>query len=277
LEFLHLDGPAGVTGPLHLSASSLNDYHECPRRYYYKYVVHIPEAVSFEARLGTAIHRALELFHQQHQRVHLGLLPELLERFEMEVRKVAFQNESEREQGLARGQQILTQYLTKEADRSASIRRMEVEKEFSLALGPDLTLCGKIDRLDWLDNGRVRIVDYKTGELKSRPDYLEGFQMPTYAWAVMEALNREPESVEVIGLKKLKQTAKGVCIDCQELPWDDDSKYALTPARLEELKTQITAIVQGIRAGNFAAAPDEQRCGWCAYRLLCDQAWGSTE
>ena len=277
LPYAEPDAPAGVSGPLTLSPTALHFYHECPRQYYYKYVVGIPEAVSFEARLGTAIHRALEAYHRKHTHADPAHLPELTELFAAELARVPFQSQKEAEQAQERGRQFLAQYLREEGPRSLAIRKVEVEKPFALRLAPDVTLAGKIDRLDELTDGRFRVVDYKTGRLDSRPEYLAGMQMPIYAWAVREALGRELEAVEVIGLKELSQTAKGARVHRQVLPWDDDTRYALTPARLDQLKAEILAIVEGIRAGQFDPAPDERRCAWCPYRLLCDQAWGTSE
>ncbi len=276
LEFLKPDVPAGVVGPLHLSASSLEMYDGCPRQYYYKHVVQIPESVGFEARLGTAIHRTLEEFHRRHPRADLDLLPELLNLFDMEVAGVEFQSEREKDQGMQRGRELLTLYLREEMERAGGLVRAEVEKEFTLRLDSEVFLRGKIDRLDELTDGRLRVVDYKSGKLATRPAYLDGFQMPIYALAVLEAFGRELESVEVIGLKELKELVKGTQLARWVLAWNGSDKFSLTPQRLQQLKEQIQQIAQGIRAGRFDPVPDEQRCGWCSYRLLCDHAWGTT-
>jgi DNA helicase-2/ATP-dependent DNA helicase PcrA len=266
-----------ITGPLRLSPSALQNYYDCPRQYYYKYVVGIPQPARTAARLGTAIHKALELFHGKHVLVNEAHLPELIELFQAEVAQVEFDSQRERDQAMARGRALLTQHLEEEAARCADIANLEVEKVLTLSLADDVTLETRIDRIDTLADGRVRIIDYKTGELDTRPEYLRNFQMPCYAWVVQEALGRELEQVEVIGLKNLTETAKGMKIDRKILPWDDGTGYALTPGRLQELQREVKAAVAGIRSGQFDAQPEEQRCSWCAYRLLCDRAWGTSE
>lgn len=271
------DAMPGVTGPLHLSPSALQNYFDCPRQYYYRHVVGIPQPALTAARLGTAIHKALELFHGKHVIVEESQLPELLELFRTEVDQVTFASKKEQAQAIARGRAILTQHLIEESARSGDIKNVEVEKKLVVSLQEDVTLETRIDRVDTLTDGRIRIIDYKTGEQKSRPEYLRSFQMPCYAWVVRQALGRELEQIEVIGLKELKEGAKETKIDRQVLPWNDGSQFALTPDRLKELETEVADAVQGIREGSFDAKPEENRCGWCSYRLLCDRAWGTTE
>jgi RecB family exonuclease len=172
---------------------------------------------------------------------------------------------------------LLRRYLEEEVQRAETIQRTRVECEVSVSIGPNVTLAGRIDRLDELNDGRIRIIDYKTGQLDSRPAYLAGLQIPAYAWLATKSWRKELESVEVISLKALKELARGTEINRQVLPWNDGSKYALTPERLDEVREETARIVQGVRAGQFEPRPDEQRCSWCSYRLLCDQAWGARD
>lgn len=272
VRYLEPDKPKGLVGPLYLSASNLNLYAGCPRQFYYKHVVRIPETASFEARLGTAIHAALEEFHRRHAKPEVAHFHELAELFEVELADVQFSAEKEKAQGIERGRNILRLYLAEEAARGTNVEH--VEKEFTVSLSQDVTLTGKIDRIDRLPDGKIRVVDYKTGKLKARPDYLDDFQMPIYAWAVQEHLGEKLDSVEVIGLKEVKELKEGPTLERAVLPWEDGSKYALTAERLEGVKKRVAEIIIGIREGKFDPIPEERRCGWCRYNLLCADAWG---
>jgi|GEM_PF-672367 len=266
-----------VSGPLVLSPSSMELYEDCPRKYYYRQVVGIPEPVRGAARYGTAVHKALELFHAKHGKASMQLLPDLLDSFHAQLAEVPFSTAREGDQARVQGQAVLEQYLREEAARADEIVSMELEKELRVPLEPDVTIQTRIDRLDTLSDGRVRIIDYKSGRLDSGPEYLRGFQMPTYAWAVMKALDKEVEQVEVIGLRELKETAKGRKVDRQILRWKDPKGKGLTPERLVELEAQMKAVAASIRAGRFDPQPSEQTCGWCPYRLLCEKAHGAVE
>ena len=272
VHYLEPDKPEGLTGPLFLSASSLTLYNDCPRKFYYKQVVRIPETASFEARLGTAIHAALEEFHRRHSTPEIAHFEELAELFEIELADVQFSAEQEKQQGIERGRRILKLYLAEEAARGTNVEH--VEKEFSVSLAADVTLTGKIDRIDRLPEGKIRVVDYKTGKVKPRSEYLDDFQMPIYAWAVQQHLGETLDSVEVIGIKEIKELKDGPTLERAVLPWEDGSKYALTAERIEGVNKQVDEIIVGIREGKFDPAPEERRCGWCRYNLLCSSAWG---
>lgn len=272
VRYLAPDKPKGLTGPLHLSASNLNLYDGCPRQFYYKHVVRIPETASFEARLGTAIHAALETFHERHAEPKPEHFDELVQLFEVELADVQFAADKEKQQATERGRALLRVYLAEESARGTRVEM--TEKEFTVALAEDVTLTGKIDRIDRLPDGRVRVVDYKTGRMKTRPDYLDDFQMPIYAWAVQEELGEKLESIEVIGLKELKDTKNGPALDRAVLPWEDGSRYAMTQERLAGVQKRVGEIIVGIRTGAFDPVPEERRCGWCRYNLLCGSAYG---
>jgi DNA helicase-2/ATP-dependent DNA helicase PcrA len=272
VRYLEPDKPKGLTGPLYLSASSLNLYDGCPRQFYYKQVVRIPETSTFEARLGTAIHAALEEFHKRHAEPKVDQYDELIALFEAELADVQFAAEKEKQQASERGRTLLRVYLTEESARGAHVEM--TEKEFTVALAEYVTLTGKIDRIDRLPDGRVRVIDYKSGRMKSRPEYLDDFQMPIYAWAVQDELGEKLESVEVIGLRELKETKNGPALDRAVLPWEDGSKYAITQERLAGVQERVRTIIDGIRAGRFDPTPEERRCGWCRYNLLCGSAYG---
>jgi RecB family exonuclease len=272
VRYLEPDKPKGLAGPLYLSASSLNLYDGCPRQFYYKQVVRIPETSSFEARLGTAIHAALEAFHKRHPEPKPEHADELIALFETELADVQFAAEKEKQQASERGRKLLRIYLNEENARGTRVEM--VEKEFTVSLGDDVTLTGKIDRVDRLPDGRVRVVDYKSGRMKSRPEYLDDFQMSIYAWAVQDELGEKLESVEIIGLKELKETKNGPALDRAALPWEDGSKYAITQERLVTVQQRVRDLIDGIRAGKFDPTPEERRCGWCRYNLLCGSAYG---
>lgn len=274
VRYLEPDKPKGVIGPLWLSASSLNLYDSCPRQFYYKQVVRIPETANFEARVGTAIHAALEKFHRKHPQLSPTLFEDLADLLQDELRDVQFTSEKEKTQSLDKARNILRLYLSEEAARGTIVA--EVEKEFNVNVSEDVTITGKIDRIDRLPDGRIRVVDYKSGRIKSRPEYLEDFQMPIYAWAALEHLGQQLESVEVIGLKDIEEKKNGPELKRQVLPWEDGSKYAITTERLHAVKTRVAEIIAGIREGKFDPAPEEKRCGWCRYSLICGSAWAVT-
>lgn len=266
------DRPVAPKGTLRLMPTSLELYRKCPRQYYYKHVAEIPEPERRAARFGTAVHKALERLHRKHARLSRQLIDELLQYFEEELQAVTFSSAAEKQQAIQQGKQVLTQFLEEEAEFASAIQDTEVEKDLRLSLEHDILLSMRIDRLDMLSDGSVRVLDYKTGKLESGPEYLRQFQMPCYALAVQEVMRKPLFRIEVVGLKKLHDNGK---TERKILAWDGNgTEKSLSPKRLEQLQQEIQDIAAGIRAGKFEAKPDEETCRYCSYRQLCDKAYG---
>ncbi|MCS6975566.1 MAG: PD-(D/E)XK nuclease family protein, partial [Gemmatales bacterium] len=266
------DRPVAPKGTLRLMPTALELYDKCPRQYYYKHVAEIPEPERRAARFGTAVHKALERLHQKYPRLSLELGPELLRFFEEEVQSVTFSSDLERRQAIKQGKEVLTRFLEEEQHVSQEIQNTEVEKDMRLYLENDVVLSMRIDRVDALSDGSVRILDYKTGRIESGPEYLRRFQMPCYALAIQESYQRPINRIEVVGLRKLNDNGR---IERKILQWNENgTEKHLSPARLEALKQRIQEIAQAIRSGQFEAKPDKDTCDRCSYQLLCDKAYG---
>jgi DNA helicase II / ATP-dependent DNA helicase PcrA len=264
--------------PLALSAPALETCSDCPRRYYYRYVLAIADPVGPRGPLAWVVRTAVKRYLSKRPRPTPENQDELFGMFEDDLSAMQFASRKEREQAQARGQEILAQFLREEAACAADIERVEVDKPFEVRFADDVILHGQWDRMDELTDGRVRIIDYRAGAVGSRPEYLRGYRVPLYAWAAGQVTGRPLAAVEVVGLRELVETkTKGAHLERQTLPWEDGSKYALTEKRLEELQTEIASVVRVIRTGNFEPKPDAERCGQCGYRLLCDAAWGTND
>ncbi len=264
------DKPVAPKGTLRLMPTSLELYRKCPRQYYYKHVAEIPEPERRAARFGTAVHKALERLHRKHPRLSIQLKAELLQYFKEELQAVSFSSDVEKQQAIEQGEEVLTRFLEEEADLAQEIKNTEVEKDLRLSLDHDILLSMRIDRLDTLSDGSVRVLDYKTGKLASGPEYLRQFQMPCYALAVQEVMRNKLSRIEVVGLKKLHDNGQ---TERKILPWDGDgTEKNLSPKRLAQLQQEIQEIAAAIRAGQFEARPDEDTCRYCSYRRLCDKA-----
>jgi DNA helicase-2/ATP-dependent DNA helicase PcrA len=267
----------GLTGPIRLSTSGVETFEECPRRYYYRYVAGIPDPLQSDASFGAGLRRVVKRWHQgQVAGQNIGL-QELLTQWESELAQVSFLGRQEREQAVLRGREILSQYFREEAARSTGVASTAIDKPFDIYLGDDITLHGRWDRVDALEDDRIRVVTYRSGRLQSRPEYLRGRLVPAQALAVQEDLHRPLAAVEVVSLRELKSLASGSQIARWQFPWEDGSDQALTEERLDELRGEIRTTAAQIRAGAFAARPEKDRCAGCSFRQLCDQAWGSND
>jgi DNA helicase-2/ATP-dependent DNA helicase PcrA len=154
-----------------LSVTALNNYLDCPWRYFYTNLLRIPKAKEPVQLYGTAVHEALRDFF-----ANMGegmpskeFLLQAFTKYLGEQPLVA----SEHANALARGKAALAGYW----ERYHRTWRTNVLTEFNITgvfLTPDIRLTGKIDKLEFLGSGaEVNVVDYKTGRPKSRRD-IEG-------------------------------------------------------------------------------------------------------
>ncbi len=269
--------PLSHAGPVRLSASALETYAECPRRYYYRYVAGLPDPTHAVSSFGAAVRRTIKRLHSDRLPADLAHLQELVAILEEEMGQVPFQGVKEREQAHERGRDILAQYLREEAIRNAAVTATEVDKSFDVLIDDGLTLRGQWDRIDTLEDDRVRIVILKAGWLESRPEYLRGQRLHVQAFAARHELRKPLAVVEVVSLRELKILKGKTQIARWEFPWEDGSDIALTDERLDALRTEMKTTAQAIRAGAFKPIPEKDRCAACAFRQLCDRAWGTNE
>lgn len=130
--------------------------------------------------------------------------------------------------------------------------------------GRSLSFQGRIDRVEWDDSGRFRIIDYKTGRVwKKQGDIESGeaLQLPLYVRAAAQALGLDPADGDG---EYFYVTRDG-----------DFSRVSFTRADLAEqadwVDEVLGTLMLGITTGVFPARPRKLRdCDRCAFNGLCD-------
>ncbi len=160
-----------------LSVTALNNYGECPWKYFYINLIRIPKAPTKHQLYGIAVHKCLEEFFKRYKIQEDVSKEYLLSRFEHHLSQVPFMPTDWREV-LERGKHALSGYY----DTYYPNWQRNVLTEFTIKdvffedaeLEEPLRLTGKIDKLEFLSDGLgVNVVDYKTGQPKSRNE-IEG-------------------------------------------------------------------------------------------------------
>src|ERR1700704_689863 len=123
------------------------------------------------------------------------------------------------------------------------------EHKFSFMLG-NREIKGRIDRIDLLEDGVVRVIDYKTGAPKDRKFAEESLQLSIYAMAVAQ-MNLSPRELVLINVQDNSEAVAG-----------------RTPKQLDTARQKIEDAAEGIANGEFDPKPG-QHCRWCDYKSLC--------
>ena len=148
------------------SASALNNYMECPRRFLFQNLYKFPRKPNSNMAFGVAMHEALERF----LRDKATELSELLGKYEHALRG---QNLAKKEFNkiLDHGKTILEKYfIEKLADGNFSENHFKLEFDFK-KYHPhidEIPLVGRADKIVFTDDSlsSAKIVDYKSGKPK---------------------------------------------------------------------------------------------------------------
>lgn len=242
----------------YLSYSQIEMFRMCPLHYKLRYLLNIPTPPSASLSFGTSIHAALRDFYTMHansERVSKSLLNDLLSRHWKREGYDSKQYESEMKK---RGEKYLSDYFDKEFHKATKTVALEqpftvpiITKEGSIKIG------GKIDRVDLLSDGRIEILDYKTGRMPSKRDVDTNLQLSMYAIAATSIpgapFGKKPEDI----------TLSLYFFDTQTRV-----STTRTAVQLEAEKESIIAIAHQIETANFLCSGN-QLCGNCEYKMFC--------
>ena len=274
-----LEEPAGVTGwQRHFSASALNAYAECRRKWFYRYACGaIEDRGSAASAYGSAFHLALEDFHGEYPRPVRADEAAMRRRIRecvtwaFESQRNGFDTRVEFELQTRRAQRTAQRYvdwlLVQEREAPFEVVGRETPAELELDGRP---FVGFIDRLDRDErSGGVAVIDYKTGSIPATPaEYVEkvrgfrDFQLPFYYWARTAAGDRVTRLVLI--------PLKDALLDVRPVALQVGRNISL--AELERSRTRMIELSAELASGEtreFATTRDASACTYCAYALAC--------
>ena len=173
-----------------LSPSAINKYMRCPLQFYYHYIAGIqePDTPDDEQELdnrifGNIFHQAADsLYHQLPKHVTREALDQLLKSKIAIEKAVDDAFHQELPHAIMGGlhlinREVIIRYLRQliEIDKALTpfdILGLEydVTRDYQLPSSDyQLRIGGRIDRLDQMGDGRIRVVDYKTGSRRLKP------------------------------------------------------------------------------------------------------------
>jgi RecB family exonuclease len=284
----------------HFSASSLNAYVECPRKWFYRYsCAAVEDAGSSASFYGTAFHAALEDFHQTFDRPDPADEAIMLERIHHDVARaferyrIDFETDVEFVLQLRRAQRTAVRYVAWLVARAKRSPFTVIGRELPAALQIEgFDFIGFIDRLDRDEaTGGVSVIDYKTGaiaasaaEYRDKVRRFADFQLPFYYWAREAAGDR----VATLALLPLKDALLDVApIELEVVPIAADGKRRKDATvgtiginDLERARTKMAQICRELTDESIARFPvtdDPSACTYCAYAIACNDRPPATE
>ena len=239
--------PAFAKDEMALSANAVQSYSTCPMKFKLERDWKIPGEAAAAMQYGFAIHTVLKHYYDPAAHAQELTIEDAVLAFKREFAKGYIDDPVQRRMYEERGEEQLRTLL--QSSPRGSVEVMAAEHKFSFKLG-DREIKGRIDRIDRLEDGAVRVIDYKTGAPKDRKFADESLQLSIYAMAVAQ-MKLTPRELVLVNVQDNSQAAS-----------------FRTPKQLESARAEIDRAAEGIARGEFDPKPG-QHCRWCDYRRLC--------
>lgn len=240
----------------YLSYSQLNTFNTCPLQYKYRYILKIPVPPSAALTFGDTMHKTIRAFYDL---VKQGMNPTrdtLVRLLDDYWNSIGYGDKSYEEKMKKQGVKLLSEFYEKGYDPKRVPK--DLEQPFKIKITPTLKLGGRIDRVDELSDGKIEIIDYKTGQAPKGRDVTQDLQLTVYALAATDdgIYKKLPEKVIVSfyffeGQEKISATRN------QE--------------QLSKAKEEIAKKADEISRSDFKPTPGKH-CDFCEFRLICE-AW----
>ncbi|BCS35473.1 hypothetical protein TBR22_A47000 [Luteitalea sp. TBR-22] len=268
---------AGTPGDRY-GVTAVETYLQCPFQYFAGRVLGLTEEADDEPGLpardaGVLLHEVLhDCITAWERRGHVAIRPEDLpearavfaEVAERALRSLAPADraiERTRLFGSAVATGVIEKMLRTEAESFGDVTRRALEHPIDRRVvlpGPEgereVHLRGRVDRVDWTRDGRVRVIDYKSGRKPTRP-----LQPGVYAHAVVQ---QERDAGRVLAI-----APSGFVAFREGVPWVESVGSARDA---DDQARQLVEAVEQIERGEFPVRPHSPfRCQFCDYAGVC--------
>jgi DNA helicase II / ATP-dependent DNA helicase PcrA len=227
---------APPAAPAGLSVTGLVSYARCPRQFYWLAVRPLPRRASAAARIGTEVHRWIEL----RSGPQLGLLG-----LDEPGRPAGEPADPAGGDGLESPHAVAGLRAAFLASPYAAVDPVRIEAPFVLAVAGRLVR-GRIDAV-YRRDGRLELVDFKTGLPPAEGDRGGHVQLDLYAVAAAEVWGDDPAGLRTTYCYLQRDGSFRLVTS----DWD--------AGRLAAVRADLGANLAGLAAGEYGATPG----GWC--------------
>jgi RecB family exonuclease len=247
--------------PVPLSASAVEALEACPLRYFLERQAAAQERSTEQQGFGL-------VFHALAEEVATGVtaadIDVLMDRLDRVWDRLPFEARWQSEQERRSARRALERFLVWHGKHREGRSFLAAEEEFDTTLtvgGVDVRLHGYIDRIEVDAEGRVHLVDFKTGrKAKTEKEAAHSAQLAVYQLAAQEAGIGEPAGAELVYPRDDGDAAEPTVRRQPALAEQEDAGWA--PKLLAEVAGTVLA-------ERFHAAGEQSVCRSCTLRKAC--------
>jgi DNA helicase II / ATP-dependent DNA helicase PcrA len=236
-----------------LSPSKIQTYEDCPLQFKFQHVLRVPTPSKTYFGMGTAIHSVAENMTKLQKDGKESNEKLALEILEKQWDTSSYRNQRTKEsQDKDKSKEMVNTYL--EWAKNNPNTPVDVEPKFKIVLN-DVTISGKIDRVEMTPEGEYEVIDFKTGyAYKTKNTIKEDVQMNIYALGTEKLYGKLPKKTSLFYIK-----------DNKIVP------HFIEEGKLNEFKAALSEKIESIFNEEFDASPEYRKCSRCDYASICDE------
>jgi DNA helicase-2/ATP-dependent DNA helicase PcrA len=247
----------------YLSYSQIETFKTCPMHYKLRYIYKVPTPPSASQSFGTAMHATLkELFEgisnedskTDKQMPNDKLVYKLLEKNWV---REGFKSKKQETDFLEKGKLYLSGFLKN--GFNPKVKTIALEQPFTIPLGNNLKIGGRLDRIDDIGNDSIEIIDYKTGaKVPSQRDVDKNLQLSFYALAATK--------IPTVPFGKIPDKVK---LSLYYLDEQEKISTVRTVKQLEKAVEEILKVRDEIEKSDFKCSNHMFCQSGCEFSLFC--------
>ena len=268
------DGLTTYKTPSYFSYTQLAAFSNCPYQYRFAHILKIPRRGKAQFSFGKTMHDTLQkLFELIKEKRGLGQtdlfnqikkenkektnkvdisLEEILNLYEKSWIDDWYESNERKEEYKKLGKDILKDFYKKYKGSWPLV--LFTEKGFNIKVPAgreSYTVRGAIDRIDEAE-GKLKIIDYKTGRPKEKLNFADKEQLLIYQMAVRDLFAQEIDSLSFYFLEN-----------------NTELEFLGTDSELEKVKEKIITTIQEIKKNKFPPKPSSL-CRYCDFYDICE-------
>jgi DNA helicase II / ATP-dependent DNA helicase PcrA len=229
-----------------LSPTAIERYVICPLQFKLDREWKLPSDDPAAMQYGSVMHNVLRAYFDGQMQGRPLSEAAVLDLFVLNLADAAIEDPYQHELYERQGMQQLRDFLA----NPPTAKVLHTEQSFEMRVGK-ATIAGRIDRIDDLGEGRVAIVDYKTGKPRSQEDADESLQLSIYAMAAQSKWGYSAQDLVLYNLDG-------------NTPVVSHRHHA----QLDAARMRVDEVMESVEAGRFDPKPGAH-CRFCAYQRLC--------